>query len=145
MNSTLKVTEVLFAAGHPNIIGKHRTTFEITRDNELTKRGDCVIAVRSTRGLNDLSAQFKNLCRNENARITVRLQVGRIEESIEGLGSPRLTLSHMSEIVGRRSTYISERTLMIRADKAACDIGRDLVNALKSPAARVRVGMTVEL
>jgi len=145
VNSTLKVTEVLFAAGHPNIIGKHRTTFEITRDNELTKRGDCVIAVRSTRGLNDLSAQFKNLCRNENARITVRLQVGRIEESIEGLGSPRLTLSHMSEIVGRRSTYISERTLMIRADKAACDIGRDLVNALKSPAARVRVGMTVEL
>jgi hypothetical protein len=51
----------------------------------------------------------------------------------------------MSEIVGRRSTYISERTLMIRADKAACDISRDLVSALKSAAARVRVEMTVEL
>jgi len=145
VNSILKVTEVLFAAGHPNIIGKHRTTFEITRDNELTKRGDCVIAVRATRGLNDLSAQFKNLCRNENAIITVELQAGEIEESIEGMGSPRLTLSHMSEIVGRRSTYTSERTLMIRADKAACDISRDLINALKSPAARVRVEMTVEL
>ena len=145
MNSTLKVTEVLFAAGHPNIIGRHRTTFEITRDNELTKRGDCVIAVRASRGLNDLSAQFKNLCRNENAIITVMLQAGEIEESIEGMGSPRLTLSHMSEIVGRRSTYTSERTLMIRADKAACDISRDLINALKSPTTKVQVEMTVEL
>lgn len=145
MNSTLKVTEVLFAAGHPNIIGRHRTTFEITRDNELTKRGDCVIAVRASRGLNDLSAQFKNLCRNENAIITVELQAGEIEESIEGMGSPRLTLSHMSEIVGRRSTYTSERTLMIRADKAACDISRDLINALKSPTTKVQVEMTVEL
>ena len=145
MNLTLKVTEVLFAAGHPNIIGKHRTTFEITRDNELTKQGDCVIAVSATRSLNDVSSRFKNICRNENAIITVRLQAGGIEESIEGVGSPRLALSHMSEIVGRRSTYISERTLMIRADKAACDISRDLVSALKSAAARVRVEMTVEL
>ena len=135
----------MFAAGHPNIIGRHRTTFEITRDNELTKRGDCVIAVRASRGLNDLSAQFKNLCRNENAIITVELQAGEIEESIEGMGSPRLTLSHMSEIVGRRSTYTSERTLMIRADKAACDISRDLINALKSPTTKVQVEMTVEL
>lgn len=145
MNSILKVTEELFAEGHQNIVGRHRTTFEITRDTELAKRGDCIIAVGATRSLNDLSTQFKNLCRDDASRIIVELQAAGIKESIQGVGSRRLTLGHKSEIVGRKSAYMSDRTLMIHADKAACDLDRDLINTLRSPATRVRVRITVEL
>jgi hypothetical protein len=141
----LRVTEELSASGHPNIIAKHPTTFEITRDIDVTKRGHCVIAVRATRGLNDMSAQFRNLCRNDGARIIVELEVAGIRETIEGRGSPRLTLGHAHEIVGRRSAYVSDRTLMIHSDKAASDINRDLINALKSQTATVHIRISAEL
>ncbi|HIP58595.1 MAG TPA: DUF371 domain-containing protein, partial [Archaeoglobus profundus] len=35
--------EVITAWGHPNITAKHRTTLEITKDEELSIRGDCII------------------------------------------------------------------------------------------------------
>jgi hypothetical protein len=141
----LRVTEELFARGHPSIIAKHRTTFEITRDSNVTKRGDCILAVRATRGLSDLSAGFRKLCMNNEAKISVALEAEGIKEVIEGTGSSGLTLGHANEIVGRRSAYVSDRTLMVHADKAACDVNRDLINVLKSQTATVRIVITVEL
>lgn len=111
----------------------------------MTKRGGCILAVRATRGLSDLSASFRNLCMNNEAKISVALEAEGIKEVIEGTGSPGLTLGHANEIVGRRSAYVSDRTLMVHADKAACDVNRDFINALKSPTATVRILITVEL
>jgi hypothetical protein len=141
----LKVTEGLFASGHPNIIAKHPTTFEITRESNVTKRGDCIIAANATRGLSELSSQFRNLCRSDDAKITIQFEAAGFTETIEGRGSRHLTLSHALEIVGRRSTYVSDRTLMIRADKAACDLNRDLVDVLRFPTAKIRVEISVEI
>ncbi len=141
----MRVVEEFEAYGHPSVIAKHPTTFEITRDSNLTKRGDCVIGVRSTKGLADLSAEFRKACSVNDARIVLKLQVGRIAETIEGRGSHGLTLSHLSEIVGRKSTFVSDRTLMIRADRAARDINRDLVHELKSPTSRLKITAVVEL
>ncbi|HIG98004.1 TPA: DUF371 domain-containing protein, partial [Candidatus Woesearchaeota archaeon] len=36
---------IFTAHGHPNILATHRTTLEITKDSELTTRGNCVVAV----------------------------------------------------------------------------------------------------
>ena len=141
----MRITEELYASGHPNIIARHPATFEITRESNVTRRGDCVIATGATRGLSDLSSQFRNLSRNNEARITVRLEGAGFTETVEGKGSKRFTLSHALEIVGRRSAYVSDRTLMIHADKAACDINRDLIDALKSPATKIRIEISVEL
>ncbi len=140
----MRVVQEFEAHGHPNVIAKHPTTFEITRNPDLTRRGDCVIGVRSTKGLPDLSAEFRRTCSVDDARIVVNLQVGRIVETIEGRGNHGLTLSHLSEIVGRRSTYLSDRTLMIRADRAACDINRDLIYELKSTSSRLKITAIVE-
>ena len=141
----MKVTEELFASGHPNVTARHSTTFEITRDSNVTRRGDCVIATNATRGLSDLSPQLRSLCRSDDAKITVNLQGAELTEIIQGRGSQHLTLSHAFEIVGRRSAYVSDRTLMIHADKAARDLNRDLVDALKFPTTRLRVEISVEL
>jgi hypothetical protein len=119
-------------------------TFEITKDSRLTRRGDCVIAVRATKGLADLSAELRNLCKRDESRIIVELKAAGIVERIEGKGSSGLTLSHSSEIVGRKSTYSSDRTLMIRADKAARDINGDLVLALKSPDTKLQIRIIAE-
>jgi hypothetical protein len=104
-----------------------------------------VIAVQANKAPVDLSTEFRNLCKRDEARIMVELRAAGIVETIEGRGSRGLTLGHSSEIVGRKSTYVSDRTLMIRADKAACDIDRDLIRALKSPGTRLQITIIGEI
>jgi hypothetical protein len=120
-------------------------TFEITTHSHLTKRGDCILAVKANRSLRDLSPNFKQLCKNAGTLIVLEIEAGGISESIIGRGSPVLRLDHPSEIVGRKSTYISDRTLMIQADKSACDLSRELVRELKSPTALVQIRLIAEL
>ena len=141
----MRVVEELEARGHLNVLATHPMTFEITKDHELTRRGDCVIAVGATRGLPDFSATFKRLCRNERTRIILELEAAGIVESIHGRGSPALQLNHLRDIVGRKSTYVSDRTIMIRANKAASDISRSLVRKLKSSDTEVQVRIVAEL
>lgn len=135
----MKIIEEFHAQGHRNVLAKHPTTFEITKDSELTRRGDCVIAVNATKGLREMSAEFKKLCRNDQTRIVVELHAAGIIEVIEGKGSPRLVLDHPTEMVGRKSSYTSGRTFMIHADRAACDMDRTLVSVLRFPETKLLV------
>ena len=119
-------------------------TFEVTRDSHLSKRGDCVIGVSADKAVNDLEFAFKEACRREGARITVRLEAAGIIETIRGRGSQNLSLTHPKEIVGRKSLYASDRTIMVSADKAASDLNRQLIIALKSPSTKLNVQIIVE-
>jgi len=137
--------EELFAQGHPNILGTHRMTFEITKEHELSRRGDCVIAVAATKGPREMSTDFKRACMQDSSRITMRLEASGIFEVIQGAGSPNLSFAHPKEMVGRKSSYASDRTIMIRANKAACDLDRRLMEALRSPQTKLTVRVSVEI
>jgi hypothetical protein len=141
----MRLVEIMHAKGHPNILGTHRMTFEITRGQELSKRGDCVIGVAATKGPHDLSVRFREACRREGARISVRLEASGIVEVVHGWGNRDLTYAHPSEMVGRKSSFTSDRTIMVGADKAACDINRRLINVLKSHEADLSVQLLVEI
>ena len=141
----MRIVQSFEARGHANVIARHPTTFEITRHAQLTRRGDCVLAVQATKGLADFSTEFRDMCRRDETRIIVQLKAAGIVESIEGKGSDKLTLTHPAEMVGRRSSYVSDRTIMIRADRAACDINRDLVHELQSPSTTLHVRVIAEL
>ncbi len=141
----MKIVEELLAQGHPNVLAEHPTTFEITKESNLSRRGDCVIGVNATKSLRDLSNEFRNLCRYSESRILVELEATGIAESIEGRGAPKLTLKHPSDMVGRKSSFVSDRTIMIEADRAARDLNRDFIGALTSSDTKLRVRITVEL
>ena len=141
----MQFVEEFFAHGHSNVRGTHAMTFEITKDLDLTKCGDCVIAVKASKSALDLSPQFKRTCRQEGARITMRLEAAGLIDIIQGSGSPDLSFTHPLEMVGRKSTYTSDRTIMIKADKAACDIDRRLVRALTSPRTILAAQLTVQV
>jgi hypothetical protein len=141
----LRVVEEFFAKGHRNVLAAHQMTWEITKDSELSRRGDCVVAVSATKGLTDLSASFRTLCRNDGATITAELSIGNLTEIIRGKGSQHLSLTHPTEIVGRKSTFATDRTIMISADKAACNLNRELVKRLTSPDATLRVRLVAEV
>ena len=110
------------AKGHPNIISTHRTTLMTTRDKHLSKRGDCVVAVNAERGLLDMSEDIKEAARNGETVISLRLEAGGEGFTVRGRGHPGLTYTDPSDIVVRKSGYVCGRTLMVGADKAACDI-----------------------
>jgi hypothetical protein len=141
----MRLVEELFAQGHANVLGTHRMTFEITKHHDLSKRGDCVIGVNANKGPSDFSFEFKKACKREDARMVVRLEASGVIEMIHGLGSRNLTFAHADEMVGRRSSYTSDRTIMIKSDKAACDLNRRLVEALRSPETKLTVQVIVEV
>jgi len=139
----MMAVEEIFARGHANITAKHATTLEITKEINLTKNGDCIIAVGATKGLAELSERFRILCTDDNAKIILEINAAKIVEIVQGGGSSSFTLSHRDDIVARKSSHVTDRTLIIAADKAARDIDRKLVRVLRSPKTCVRIRLTV--
>ena len=123
--------ETIIARGHKNITARHKTTFEFTKDCEISKRADCIIAVGANKATAELSDEFKTLARSNNAIITVDIFAGDTYERISGKGSEMLSFSHPRDVVGRRSGYSCGRTLLVHGDKAWADLNRKLVEKLK--------------
>src|SRR5438445_3447493 len=118
---------IFHAYGHPAILSTHPTTLEITTSHELSFRGDCVVAVKSSSAVRDLPVDLKRVLSSSSGRGRLRLQVGPFEFTVEGTGDPRLTFSHATDLVIRKSGFVSDRTLMIFADKYSTYIPRDMV------------------
>ncbi len=141
---TRLIEEVILARGHKNISARHGSTLEITKDNELSKSGDCVIGVSADRALTDLTEEFrKNLIRID-ARLTVLIEAGGETEIVHAQGCPNLILSDPRDLVIRKSNYICNRTLAIRSDKAAFNLSRALVKELKNPKRTVEISLKIE-
>jgi hypothetical protein len=141
----MEKTEIILAFGHNSIQAIHKSTLEITKEAKLSKRGDCIIAVSANKAMRDLSSEFKENLRKENAKITMLIEAGEIVEVVNAFGSSRLILTHPTDMVVRKSNYICSRTFAIQADKAACDLSRDLVKRLRNPKQKVKVKLTVRV
>jgi hypothetical protein len=127
----VRVTESVTAYGHRNLRCIHKTTLEITKALDVTPRGDCIVAVNANKSLRDLGKSLKGIINRPSSKVTVTLEVGGITDTVEGSGDPRLSLASPEDIVCRKSNFASDRTLMVRANKAAADIDRRIVQALK--------------
>ena len=141
---SVKITEVINAHGHENIQATHKTTLEVTKESTLTKRGDCVIAVGATKGAADLHSKFKETAQSIDATITIIIEVGDEREIIRAKGSPQLLFTHPTDLVIRKSDYVCGRTLAIKADKAASDLSRKLIERMQEPGQRVKITLTVD-
>ena len=133
------------ALGHPNITARNRTTFEVTREDYLTSRGDCIVAINASKGARDLGEEFKQIVKRSDAKITVIIEVSKYKEVVVGRGNPQLILSHPTDMVARKSSYICDRTLMVGADKAAKDFSRDLIREIQNPIRRATITLMVEV
>ena len=141
----MEVTEIILGYGHENIQATHKTTFEITKEAQLSRRGDCIIAVSANKTMTDFSSEFKENLRKEKAKIMILIEAGDAAEVMNAFGSPRLILTHRTDMVVRKSNYICNRTLAIQADKAACDLSRKLAEKLRNPKQKVKITLTVRV
>jgi len=127
------------AWGHPNITSKHKTTIMVTTDKHLSKKGDCILAVRAEKGLADLFPDLKAIIRNSEAEVSFIMETGGQKLVVRGRGHPGLTLTNPSDMVIRKSSFICDRTLMIKADIAASDIPPEFVRLLEGSNREVHI------
>jgi hypothetical protein len=122
--------------GHPMVRSMHPTTIEVTKDAHLTPRGDCIIGVRADKGLSELSSDVREAIVRKESRLLITVEVLQYTFLLKATGGPELTLESPSEMVIRKSTWISPRTLALNADAAARDIPRAIVESLRNPATK---------
>jgi len=111
----------------------HPTTIEVTTEDHLTPQGDCIVGVSASTGCAQLDPQLKEGLRRKGSRVRIRMLVGPYIFEVRAEGDPRLELSHLHDIVIRKSDYVSDRTLAVHADAAARDIPREIVRRLREP------------
>lgn len=119
------------AYGHKNIRAEHKNTVEITKDRELSRKGDCIIGVNA----DFKPGEIRGILSYDYAKLI--LEHGG--KSIETRGIINKDFNDEREIVARRSDFASERTLLTRIDNACIDIPREFVDMLKDGEAKIRV------
>src|SRR5512132_4283780 len=80
--------------GHPNVQSLHAKTVEITKDEHLTLRGDCIIGVRANKGCADLDESLKRRLMANDSVVRIEIVVGSKSFAIEGMGDDRLSLQN---------------------------------------------------
>lgn len=123
---------VFKARGHVNVRATHRSTFEVTVDDYLTPRGDCIIGISSELSPATLPEWLKEVIASDDSVVVVILCSGGVCDSVIGRGSSRMTLTDSRRMVFRKSSYVGPETVMVNASKAAVDLRRDLVSRLAS-------------
>ena len=135
--------ETVRCRGHEHVTAEHASTFEVTTDDWLTPAGDCILGIEADRAPADFDPAFVEVCRDSDATITATLEAEGHRAVVTGRGDPELTFESERSCVGRTSTYVDDRTIMLEADFAAGDLDRDLVSAL-ADGAELTVTLRVE-
>ncbi|MBI2652952.1 DUF371 domain-containing protein [Candidatus Woesearchaeota archaeon] len=127
------------AYGHPNILGTHKTTLEFTKDDELSLRGDCIAGVNADFSLPLLKKFIKSLKNKQDIMITIQTisKPTKIKETIYAKLNPEFNSN--KEFVIRKTDFVSERTFAIRADKAAFELNKQLIDFLKDKNSKISI------
>jgi len=127
--------EIKFS-GHENIRSTHKKTIEITKESELTPKGDCIIGVNASCSCLDLPSSLKEKLQDPKSKVKFSIKVAQYEFIVEGRGGEDLTLTHTEDIVIRKSNFVSPRTLAVKCDKASDLLPREMVTLLQNPKTR---------
>ena len=111
----------------------------ITKDKELTLRGDCIVGVKSDFSLLRVKKFIKKL---KQDKIKILFECGDFMEEINAQVSPRFNSSH--EMVIRKSEFKDRRTFAVRADKASIDLKRDFIENIKNQGKKIIVTIVEE-
>ena len=126
----MKAQDIIYCHGHSLVIGSHPTTFEITREDHLSKTGNCIIGIAADKGCAGLSDAFREIICHDDAILTTVLACAGERAEIRSWGSSLFTLDHPTDIDWRRSSFTCGRTIGIRSDRVAATLPKELIENL---------------
>jgi uncharacterized protein len=130
--------------GHPNIRSLHAKTIEITKDEHLTPRGDCIIGVKANKACTDLDQSLKHKLRSNSSLVKIEIIVGDESFLISGRGDERLSMLNAHDIVVRKTNFVCPRTMSVLCNKASSDMPRKLVKMLQDQETKGIFRITLE-
>ena len=130
--------------GHPNIRSLHAKTLEITKDEHLTPKGDCIIGVKANKACADLDESFKHRVKSNSSVVRIEIMVGDESFLILGMGDERLSMLNAHDIVIRKTNFVCPRTMSVLCDKASSDLPRKLVSMLQDQETKGIFRITLE-
>ena len=130
--------------GHENIRSTHQKTIEITKEKELTPRGDCIVGVGASASCFDIPEDLKEKLKDPDSKVQFLIKVKDQEFIIQGRGHKDLTLTHKEDIVIRKSDFVCPRTLAVKCDKASDILPREMVKILQNPSTKATFTIDVQ-
>jgi hypothetical protein len=130
--------------GHPNIRSLHAKTIEITKDEHLTPRGDCIVGVKADKACADLDESFKHRLKSNSSIVRMEIMVRDESFLILGMGDERLSMLNVHDIVIRKTSFVCPRTMSVLCDKASSDLPRKLINMLQDQETKGIFRITLE-
>jgi len=124
--------------GHKSITAKHRTTLEFTKDKDVSLKGDCIAGIRAGFELSEIRQFIKS---SNSKKIAIIMQAASKSKKIRDKIIAEINPDFCSnkEMVIRKTDFISKRTFAIKANKAAFELSRDLIEFLKEEKNKIRV------
>ena len=121
------MSKVCFSVyGHSNIRAAHKTTFEFTKDIEVTTTGDCIVGVNA-----DFSIQELQQFLVKPTKVLITIECENEKRRITATTNPGFCYTH--EMVIRKTDFISDRTFAIHASAAAVNLNRRIISRLQTP------------
>ena len=136
-----KFVEII-ASGHRNILATHKTTWQITREKEITKKGDCIIGVGANVACNNLPVWLKNSLKLEKS-LSITLSIKGKQYTGYALGHSQLSFQNNTDIVFRKSNFISGRTVGVNCTFAAIDLPSQIRASLKFPQTQLNIKLEI--
>jgi hypothetical protein len=133
-NNRNTLLENISFTGHKNVLATNRSTLEVTTENFLTLRGDCIIGVNASKSCEKLSERTKSWLQKDDHRVLIRIEVANESFLLTAFGSAKLTHTNDISMVIRKSDFTCHRTLAIKASASAIDIPRTIVALLRKEA-----------
>jgi uncharacterized protein len=130
--------------GHPNVQSLHSKTVEITKEEHLTLRGDCIIGVRASKACADLDETLRSRLASGDSAVKIEIMVGSESFVINGSGDERFTLKNPHDIVIRKTSFVCPRTMSVKCDRASSDLPRIMVRMLQDKDAKGIFRITVD-
>jgi len=130
--------------GHPNVRALHAKTIEITKDEHLTLRGDCIVGVRANKACADLDEALKHRLKSNSVVVKIEVMVGNESFLITGMGDHRLSMLNPNDIVIRRTNFACPRTMSVLCNKASSEVPRNMVERLQDRDTKGLFRITVE-
>lgn len=127
----MEVTEVIRCRGHENVRALHKSTFEITKETELSPNGDCIIGVAADKGAADLSLEFLKAVTVPGSVLLTRFCLDGETFEVKSEGAKEITLTHPTDLVWRRSSFVCPRTIGVYSDMVAKTFPRSFVEKLQ--------------
>ena len=128
----------IVAYGHKNIRASHSTTWQVTKEFEITEKADCIIGVQANYSTLTIPEWLKEHLK-KSGKIQISLKIGQRVFNSHAQGNENLILDDEVDMVFRKSTFISPRTIALNSTFVAKDLDEVSREALKNPLTKLEI------